>query len=51
MTKFNGRNDAHRANKMVPHLKQKQVNGIINGYDDKTEETAANATATAQATF
>ena len=32
-------------------LEQKQMNGIIKGYDDKLEEPAANATATEKAAF
>jgi len=32
-------------------LEQKEVYGIINGYDDKPEEPAANATATEKAAF
>ena len=32
-------------------LDQTQVYGIITGYDDKREETAANATTTEKATF
>jgi hypothetical protein len=32
-------------------LEQKQVYGIITGYDDKPEEPAANATATEKAAF
>jgi hypothetical protein len=51
ITKFNGTNYAQCATEMALHLEQKQVYGIINGYDDKPEEPAANATATEKAAF
>jgi hypothetical protein len=51
ITKFNGTNYAPWATKMALHLEQKQVNGIINGYDDKREEPAANVTGTEKAAF
>ena len=51
ITKINGMNYAQWATEMALLLEQKQVHGIINGYDDKPEEPAANATATEKATF
>jgi len=51
ITKFNGTNYAQCATEMALLLEQKQVYGIIKGYDDKPEEPAANATATAKADF
>ena len=51
ITKFNGTNYAEWATKMALLLEQKQVYGIIKGYDDKPEEPAANATATEKAAF
>jgi hypothetical protein len=49
--KFNGTNYAQWATVMALLLKQKQVYGIIKGYDDKLEEPAANTTATEKAAF
>ena len=49
--KINGTNDAQWATKMARLLEQKQVYGIIRGYDDKLEEPTANATATEKAPF
>ena len=51
ITKFNGTNNAQWATEMALLLEQKQVYGIIKGYDDKPEEPAANATATEKAAF
>jgi hypothetical protein len=51
ITKFNGMNDVQWATEMALLLKQKQVYGIIKGYDDKPEEPAPNATATERAAF
>jgi len=51
ITKFNGTNYAQWATEMALLLEQKQVYGIITGYDDKPEEPAANATATEKAAF
>jgi hypothetical protein len=51
ITKFNGTNNAQWATEMALLHEQKQVYGIIKGYDDKPEETAANATATEKAAF
>jgi hypothetical protein len=51
ITKFNGTNYALWATKMALHLEQKQVYGIINGYNDKREEPAANATTTETAAY
>src|SRR5882757_10372132 len=48
-TKFNGTNYAHWATEMGLLLEQKQVYGIIKGYDNKQEEPVANATATEKA--
>ena len=48
---FNGTNYAQWATEMALLLEQKQVYGIIKGYDDKPEEPAANATATEKAAF
>jgi len=50
ITKFNGTNHAQWATAMALHLEQKQVYGIIKGYDDMPAEPAANATATETAT-
>jgi hypothetical protein len=46
ITKFNGTNYAQWATEMALLLEQKQVYGIIKGYDDKPEEPPANTTAT-----
>jgi hypothetical protein len=51
ITKFNGTNYAQWATEMAPLLEQKQVYGIIKGYDDKPEEPVANATSTEKAAF
>ena len=51
ITKFNGTNYAHWAIEMVLLLEQKQVYGIIKGFNDKPEEPAANATAAERATL
>jgi hypothetical protein len=51
ITKFNSTNYAQWATEMALLLEQKQVYGIIKGYDDKPEEPAANATATEKAGF
>jgi hypothetical protein len=51
ITKFNGTNYAQWATEMPLLLEQKQVYGIIKGYDDKPEEPAANATPTEKAAF
>jgi hypothetical protein len=51
ITKLNGTNYAQWATEMALLLEQKQVYAIIKGYDDKTEEAAANATATEKAAF
>jgi len=51
ITKFNGTYYAQWATEMALLLEQKQVYGIIKGYDDKPEEPAANATATEKAAF
>jgi hypothetical protein len=51
ITKFNGTNNAQWANEMALLLEQKQMYGIIRGYDEKPEEPAAKVTATEQATF
>jgi len=51
ITKFNGTNYGQWGTEMALLLEQKQVYGIIKGYDDKLEEPAANATATEKATF
>jgi len=44
-------NYAQWATEMALLLEQKQVYGIIKGYDDKPEEAAANATTTEKAAF
>jgi len=49
ITKFNGTNYAQWATEMALLLQQKQVYGIIKGYDNKQEEPVANATATEKA--
>jgi hypothetical protein len=49
--KFHGMNYAQLATEMELLLEEKQVHGIIKGYNDKREEPAANATATEKATF
>jgi hypothetical protein len=49
ITKFNGTNYAQWATEMALLLEQKQVYGIMKGYDDKPEEPAATATATEKA--
>jgi len=51
ITKFNGTNYAQWAMEMALHLEQKQVYGIIKGYNDKPEEPAAKATAIEKAAF
>jgi hypothetical protein len=51
ITKFNGTNYAQWATEMALLLEQKQVYGIIKGYDHKPEEPAANATGTEKAAF
>jgi hypothetical protein len=51
ITKFNGRKYAQWATNTALVLDQKQLNGIIKGYDDKPEEPAANATTTEKAAF
>jgi acylphosphatase len=51
ITNFNGTNYRQWATEMALLLEQKQVYGIIKGYDDKLEEAAANATATEKAAF
>jgi hypothetical protein len=51
ITKFNVTNYAQWTTEMALLLEQKQVHGIIKGYDDKPEEPAANATATEKASF
>ena len=51
ITKFNRTNYAQWATEMALHLEQKQVYGIIKGYDNKPEEPAANMTATEKAAF
>jgi len=51
ISKFNRTNYAQRATGMALLLEQKQMYGIIGGYDDKPEEPAANATATEKAAF
>jgi hypothetical protein len=49
--KFNGMSHAQWATKMAQLLEQKQVYGMIKGYNDKPEGAAANATATEKATL
>jgi len=49
ITKFNATNYAQWATEMALLLEQKEVYGIIKGYDDKPEELAANATSTEKA--
>jgi hypothetical protein len=51
ITKLNGTNYAQWATEMALLLDQKQAYAIIKGYDDKTEEAAANVTATDKAAF
>jgi hypothetical protein len=51
ITKFKRPNYAQWATMIALCLEQKQVYGIIKGYDDKPEEPAANATVTEQAAF
>jgi hypothetical protein len=51
ITKFIGTNYAHGATEMALLLEQKQVNGIIKGYDDKPEEPVAHASAIEKAAF
>ena len=51
ITKFNGMHFVQWATKMALLLEQKQVYGIIKGYDDKPEQPAANTTATVMAAF
>jgi hypothetical protein len=49
ITKINGMNYAQWATEMALLLEQKQLYGIIKGYDDKLDELAANSTATEKA--
>jgi hypothetical protein len=49
ITKFNGTNYVQWATKIALLLAQKQVYGIIKGYDDKPEDPAANTTTTEKA--
>jgi len=51
IAKFNGTNYAQWATDMALLLEQKQVYGIIKGYDEMPEEPAANATAPEMAAF
>jgi len=51
ITKFNGKKYAQWATEMALLLEQKQVYGIIKGYDGTPEEPAANMTATEKAAF
>jgi hypothetical protein len=51
VTKIKGTNYAQWATEMALLLDQKQVYGIIKGYDNKPEEPAANTTATEKAAF
>jgi len=51
IAKFNGTNYAQWATDIALLLEQKQVYGIIKGYDEKPEEPAANATAPEMAAF
>jgi hypothetical protein len=51
ITKFNGTIYAQWETEMALLLEQKQMYGIINGYNDNTEGPAANATATEKLTF
>jgi hypothetical protein len=51
ITKFNGTYCAQWATEKALLLEQKQVYGIIKGYDDKPEEPAADVTATEKAAF
>jgi len=51
ITKFNRTHYAQWATEMALLLEQKQVYGIIRGYNDKPEEPAANATAAEEAAF
>jgi hypothetical protein len=51
ITMFNGTNYAQWATEMALLLEQKQVYGIIKGYDEKPEEPAANVTAREKAAF
>ena len=51
ITKFNCTNYAHWATETAIFLEQKEVYGIIKGYDTKPEEPSATATATEKAAF
>jgi len=51
ITKFNGTNYAQCLTEMALLFEQKQVYGIIKGYDERPEEPAANATATEKVAF
>ena len=51
ITKYNGTNYAQSASEMVLLLEQKVVYGIIQRYNDKLEQPAANANATVKAAF
>jgi len=51
ITEVNCTNYAQWATEMALLPEQKQVYGIIKGYDDKPEEPAANATPTEKAAF
>jgi len=51
ITKFNRTNYAQWATEMALLLEQKQLYGLINGYNHKPEEPAANATTTEKAAF
>jgi len=51
ITKFNGTNYVQWATEMALFLEQKEVYGLIKGYDNMPEEPAANATATEKAAF
>jgi len=51
ITMFNGTNYANWVSEMAQLIKQKQVYGIIKGYNDKPEKLAANMKATEQSTF
>jgi hypothetical protein len=51
ISKFNGRNYAQWPTEVALVAQQKQVIGIIEGYDDNPKEAAANVTATEKAAF
>jgi len=51
ITTFNGINYSQSPTKMAQLLEQNQEYGIIEGYNDKLEEPAVNATATEKAAF